>query len=87
MRDLEDARWMEFKGYLNYNKKTDRWSISIRNKDSLDYSVAKYSSKNLKETLEKLKTKYFREFDYIRNVKLNNHIISILLKEIEMEEN
>lgn len=83
----KNARWLEFKGYLNYNAKSGRWSISIRNKDSLDYSVAKYGSKNLKEILEKLKTKCFREFDYIRNVKLNNSLITKLLEEIEKEEN
>ena len=79
----KDARWYEFYGYLNYNNKSKRWSIQIKDRNSLDYRIAKYGSIDLKETLEKLKTKCFKELDYIRNVKLENKIISMLLKEIE----
>lgn len=77
----KSTRWLKFKGYLNYNSKSDTWSISIRNLNSLDYYVSKYRSKDLKETLLRLYAHKFKDLEYIRNVEIDDILILKLLKE------
>lgn len=77
----KNARWLKFKGYLNYNSKNETWSISIRNPNSLDYYAPKYRSKDLKETLLRLYAQKFKDLEYIRNVEIDDVLILKLLKE------
>lgn len=76
----KDSHWMKFEGGIKFNPKTNKWSVLLRDRNSVDYYTAKYSDPDLAKVIQKLKSDRFSKLEYIRNVKLDSVKLDQLLK-------